>query len=150
MRARTRRASSTGSADTAAVPQNIEIVRRFYDSFTRRDLESALACADPAIEFDWSASRSPFRDVYQGHDGMERFWAEQEEVFEEFRVEIEEVVELDPERLITVTTVRGRGRGSGVTTEARGAMLWRVRDGAIVSGKLFQEKAEALEAAGLS
>ena len=130
--------------------QNVEIVRGFCQSWTRKDLEGVMERAHPEIEFDWSASRSPFSDVYTGHEGLMRFWREQEDAFEEFSVELEETVECDSERLITVNKVRAKGRGSGVTTEARGVMLWTVRDGAIVSAKLFQERAEALRAAGLS
>jgi ketosteroid isomerase-like protein len=132
------------------VPQNVEIVRGFSESWTKKDLEGVLERVHPEVEFDWSASRSPFRDVYSGREGIRRFWTDQADAFEEFTVEIEEVIECDSERVITVSKVRAKGRGSGVATEARGAMLWKVRDGAIVSGKLFQERAEAMRAAGLS
>jgi ketosteroid isomerase-like protein len=132
------------------VPQNVEIIEGFSESWTKKDLAGVMERAHPEIEFDWSASRSPFSDVYRGHQGLMRFWKDQEDAFEEFSVELVEAVECDSERLITVNKVRAKGRGSGATTEARGAMLWTVRDGAIVSAKLFQERAEALQAAGLS
>ena len=45
-----------------------------------------------------------------------------------------------------VTHVRARGKGSGVTVEADGAGVWRVRDGKIAYAKLYQSKAEALAA----
>jgi ketosteroid isomerase-like protein len=131
--------------DTA---QNAETVRRFMESWTNQKLDGVLECAAEGIEFDWSRSRSPFRGIYKGHDGLIQFWADQQDAWSEFSVEIVEVVPCDLERLITVTAVRGRGRGSGITMDARGATLWRVRDGAIQSARLFQDKEEALEAAG--
>jgi ketosteroid isomerase-like protein len=109
-----------------------------------------LECAHPDIEFDWSASRSPYRDVYKGHEGVMRFREEQEEAWDRFTVEVVEAIPVDHERLVAVARVRGRGRGSGIDLEAGGAMLWRIRDGLILSGKLFQSRQEALEAAGLS
>jgi ketosteroid isomerase-like protein len=50
------------------------------------------------------------------------------------------------ERLITLDVARGRGKGSGIDMEARGAMLWTLQEGKIVRVKMFQTKEEALEA----
>jgi ketosteroid isomerase-like protein len=129
--------------------ENAEIVRRFYERWSKQDLDGVLECAHPEIEFDWSASRAPFGGVYTGHEGLTRFWTELRDAWEEFSLEIVEVVECDGERLVTVTVVRGRGRGSGIRMEAGGAMLWTLREGTIVSGRFFQNKEEALKAAGL-
>jgi hypothetical protein len=43
-----------------------------------------------------------------------------------------------------------RGRGSGVEVDAVGAQLWTIRNGKVRSVKLYQSKADALEAAGPS
>jgi ketosteroid isomerase-like protein len=130
--------------------ENVEIVRQFYESWTNRDFEGVLKCSDPDVLFDWSESRSPYTGVYAGHDGLMEFRTELEEAFDDFSVEAVDVIELDSECLVTVTAVRGRGRESGISLEAGGAMLWRLRDGRILSGKLFQTKSAALEAVGLS
>ena len=71
------------------------------------------------------------------------------EAWEQFSPEMEEVQECGPEELITLDVVRARGKGSGIDMEARGAMLWTVREGKIVRAKMFQTKDEALEAVGL-
>jgi hypothetical protein len=52
--------------------------------------------------------------------------------------------------LITLDVVRAKGKGSGVHTEARGAMLWTLHEGKIARAKMFQTKDEALAAAGVS
>jgi ketosteroid isomerase-like protein len=129
---------------------NLDLVRRFCEGWSRMDLADVLACADPEIEFDWTGSRAPDRDVYKGHGGLSRFWAEQMEAFDQFTVEVVEAITIDHERLVAVTKVHGRGRGSGISLDAGGAMLWRVRAGRILGGKLFQNKQDALEAAGLA
>ena len=49
-------------------------------------------------------------------------------------------------RVVVRTRVHGRARATGLELEARGAMLWVVRGGKIVSGKLFQSMDEALAA----
>jgi ketosteroid isomerase-like protein len=130
--------------------ENVEIVRRFYECWTNRDFDGVLECSDPDVLFDWSESRSPYTGVYAGHEGVMEFRQELEEAFDDFSVEAVDVIELDSERLVTVTAVRGRGRESGILLEAGGAMLWRLRDGRILRGKLFQNKSAALEAVGLS
>ena len=130
--------------------ENVEVVRQFYECWTNQDFGGVLECADAEICFDWSESQSPYTGVYTGHDGVMEFRQELEDAFDDFSVEALDVIELDSERLVTVTAVRGRGRESGISLEAGGAMLWRLRDGRILSGKLFQNKSAALEAVGLS
>ena len=96
------------------------------------------------MEFDWSDSRSPFRGTYLGHSGLERLWAEMWEAWDEISIDIEEATECGPGRLVTANLVRARGRGSGVATEARGAILWTVTEGKVQRAKLFQSAEQAL------
>ena len=130
--------------------ENVELVRRFEDSFARRDLAAALRCVDRDFEFDWSNSMGPFVGTYRGHEGLTRFWTELLDAWEEFAPTAEEIIECPPARLITLDVVRARGKGSGIDMEARGAMLWTVQEGKILRVKMFQTKQEALEAVGLS
>jgi ketosteroid isomerase-like protein len=51
---------------------------------------------------------------------------------------------------VVATHVRARGKGSGVPVEARGASVWSVRRGKVTRGKLYQSKAEALDAVAAS
>jgi ketosteroid isomerase-like protein len=128
--------------------QNVELVRRFYESWNRQDVDSALECVHAEIELDWSGSRSPFSGIYRGREGLRRFWTENWDTWDRFSLEMEDVTDRGDGRLVTATLVRGRGQGSGVEVGARGAMLWTLRDGKILRGKLFQSTEEALGAAG--
>jgi ketosteroid isomerase-like protein len=130
------------------VPEDIALVRRFHERVTSGDVDGALDTFHPQARFDWSESISPFRDVYVGHAGLRRFLRETDETWENFSPRIEEVIECGEDQLLTPTTVSGRARASGIEMEAHGAVLWTVRDGLIVEGKLFQNKADALDAAG--
>jgi hypothetical protein len=56
---------------------------------------------------------------------------------------------VDEARVIVVNRVQMRGRGSGVEVDATGVQLWTITDGKAQRVKLYQSKAEALEAAGL-
>jgi hypothetical protein len=58
------------------------------------------------------------------------------------------LIELDDDRVLSVSHLRMRGRGSGVDVNARGAAIWTIRDGEAAAVKLYQSKAEALEVPG--
>jgi ketosteroid isomerase-like protein len=123
-------------------------VRRFMDTWQKRDLGRALEFTDPEIEIDWSTSLSPFKGVYRGRDGFEQFWRDQLETWDEFRPELVERIECGPERLITVNVIRARGGTSGIEVNARGAVLWVFREQKLVAAKLFQTRDEALREVG--
>jgi ketosteroid isomerase-like protein len=123
------------------------LVERFNECWNEHDLDGVRGCIDDRMEFDWSDSIGPLRGIYRGHEGMTLFWRETWDAWEEFAVEVQEVIELGPGRVVTPTVVRGRGKGSGVDVEAEGAMSWTVRSGKICAGRFFQTREEALMAA---
>jgi ketosteroid isomerase-like protein len=126
--------------------ESVAVVRRFNESWNSRDLDGALDCTHADMEFDWSDSIGPLRGIYRGREGVARFWSETWDAWETFELEVEEVIDHGPNRFVTPTTVRGRGKGSGVEVEARGAMLWTLREGKIFKGRFFQTTEEALKA----
>jgi ketosteroid isomerase-like protein len=65
-------------------------------------------------------------------------------------VEIEEISEAGEDRLLVVSRVTGRGKGSGVKVEQRNGQVWTFVDGKIARIDSYMNRAEALEAAGLS
>jgi hypothetical protein len=56
---------------------------------------------------------------------------------------------VDDTRVVLVNHVRMRGRGSGIDVDATGVQLWTIEARKAQRIKLYQSKAEALEAAGL-
>ena len=127
--------------------EDLALARRFTASWAANDRENLLACAHTDMEFDWTDSRSPFRGSYLGHAGLLQLWAEMWETLAEISIEIQDAVECSGGRLVTTNLVRARGLGSGVATEARGAMLWTVSEGKVQRAKLFQDREQALAAA---
>ena len=126
---------------------NAEIVSRFLKlSLADRNIEAALELAHLDAEMDWSNSIAPYRGVYRGAAEAMGAWQAWLEAWEEWSTEITEAIEMDPETLVIVTHIRARGKGSGVTVEAEGAGVWKVRDGKVAYAKLYQSKAEALAA----
>ena len=129
--------------------QNVEIVKGTIESLNSRDLDQAVEAAHEDFEADWSNSIAPHRGVYRGRERARELFEAFLEAWDEFRWDVQEIVEVDQARLVSVNRVRGRGRGSGVEVDATGAQLWTITDGKVRSVKLYQSKAAALEAVGL-
>jgi ketosteroid isomerase-like protein len=125
---------------------NVELVRRSIDAFNRRDLEAASQYFDPESEVDWSRSRGMEAGVYRGDEAIRRFWSTFFDVFDEVTVIPEEFIEVG-DRVVVPNRIRLRGR-DGIEVQARSASVATIRGGRIVEWTLYQEKAEALEAAG--
>jgi ketosteroid isomerase-like protein len=126
----------------------IALVKRFYEGWSRlEDFHTVMRLVHPDAEVDWTESRSPFRGTYRGLAQLEELWGEFEDAWDDFRVEIEAIHPAGGGRLVASTRVTGRGKGSGVAVDARGAVLWAFRDGKIAGAKLFQTAEEALSAA---
>ena len=126
-----------------------QVIRRIYEAFNRRDLEAIVRELDEDAHVDFTKSVGPERGVYPGAEGIQRLLDLYWEAFEDIFIDVEDFVD-GTDEVVALVVARGRGRGSGVSVEARGPHLWSFRDGKPIRFTLYQEKAEALEAAGLS
>ena len=66
------------------------------------------------------------------------------------RNELDRIIELDDGRVLVFDRQIGRGRASGVVMEQEVASLFTFRSGKIVRWDGYWDRADALEAAGLS
>jgi ketosteroid isomerase-like protein len=127
--------------------ENIAIARRYAETWNRRDLATWLALFSSDAEIDWSRSRGPLKGVYRGHDELEAFWGEFWSTFEDVQLEIYDTVEAGTEVVVSQTAqIRGR---QGIEVTAKSTMVYTLENGQITRYRLFQERADALEAAGL-
>jgi ketosteroid isomerase-like protein len=128
---------------------NVEIIRRVYEAAARRDTEAVLALYDPDVE--WDSSRMGIgrlaQGVYHGHHGLRSYFRDWSEAWESYEDYLEEVVDAG-EYVISVVTVRTRGRASGVELQSKRAAVWTIREGKIVRVVWFPTREEALEYAG--
>jgi ketosteroid isomerase-like protein len=127
--------------------ENVEVVQRSIDAFNRRDLKAWLAFYRSDAEIDYSRSRGPFKDFYRGHRELEAFWDTFWSMFEEIHLEAHGFTQAGSE-VVVPNTVHFRGR-DGIEVIGRNALVFTVENGKITGFRLFQERAEALEAAGL-
>jgi ketosteroid isomerase-like protein len=128
---------------------NVELVRGTIDSINRRDIDRALEAADEDFEADWLNSIAPHSGVYRGRGRARALFENFLEAWDQFHWDPQEIVEVDEARVVVVNRIRMRGRASGVEVDATGAQLWTIGGGKVLSVKIYQSKADALEAVGL-
>ena len=125
--------------------ESTEVVRRMYEAFHRGDAETALAHFDPEVVIDASARIDG--GVGHGRDGVAEMIGGWIATFDDWSEEIEELREVG-DHVYVASRQRGLGKGSGIETEFRYGVLYEVRGGLIARMVMFNDPAEALEAAG--
>jgi ketosteroid isomerase-like protein len=126
--------------------ENVEIVRRMYETYHAGDAAASLACFDPDVVVDFS--RRADGRVGQGREYLSQAVASWMGAWEEWQEEIEDIRDLGSQVYVAATQ-RGRGKGSGVEVEQSYAFLCEVGGGTITKVTYYPQAAEALEAAGL-
>jgi ketosteroid isomerase-like protein len=129
--------------------ENVEVVRRNTDAFSRGDFDRFMEDWAPDAVVDWSNSRGVDVGVYRGQGEVRAFAQRFREAFEEIRIELVDPVEVKDGLVLAENVAYMRGR-DGIQVEARSAWLITFRGGQQTSLTLYQTKQEALEAAGLS
>jgi ketosteroid isomerase-like protein len=108
--------------------ENVQIVRAAIDAYNRGDWDAFVKDAASDFEFDLSS---------QFVEDWESVW-----------IEPHEFIEAD-EHVVVPWTMHAVGR-DGIELQTRVTMNWTLRNGAIKRVCMYQERQEALEAAGLA
>jgi ketosteroid isomerase-like protein len=128
--------------------ENVEIVRDTIEAFNRDGVEAALAYFNPGVEWlgppEWLE-----KDLYKGHDGIREIASVWSENFDEYRLDLERVIDAG-DHVVALVNQRGRIKGSADSIEQRIGYDWEVRDGKGVRVQVYFSWEEALEAVGLS
>ena len=132
--------------------ENVEVVRRLLDAFQRRDFETAVRYAHPEVEIHpalETADTDPGDLPVRGRDGMKAFFEAIYEPWQEMAVELQEVMAAPGDRVLAIERWHTRGR-DGIAIDTILIDVYSFREGLVVRVEGFRDKAEALEAAGLS
>ena len=90
------------------------------------------------------------RGVHHGREGVREALERWLESFDEYRFEIQRIVDCGGDEVLVVGCEFGRGARSGVEISTVNYELLTFRDGMIVRFREFYDRDAALEAAGLS
>jgi ketosteroid isomerase-like protein len=126
--------------------ENVEAFRRGADAISRGDVVDIPELVHPEAVFE--PLRSATEGAYVGHEGMRRFIADTEEMFEVFQISYTDIRDLG-DRLVAIGSIRMRARESGVETDVPSAAIVEYVDGLLFRYKDYGQARLALEAAGL-
>jgi ketosteroid isomerase-like protein len=128
--------------------ENVEVVRRGYEAFSRGDPDAMDAYLAPTFEYTATGTIPGVVGVYRGPEGLRKFLSAFWDEFEDARIELRELIDAGDHVLASIT-MQGRGKRSGVEARWDIWQLWTLRDGKGVRAQAFTSRDAALEAAGL-
>ena len=128
---------------------NLDLVRSIYADWERGDFSRA-DWADPEIEYVWPDGPSPGR--WHGGVGIADATRDWLSAWDDWRFQIDELQELDEERVLVILTYSGRGKASRLDVErlgGKGAQLFHLRDGKVTKLVRWIDHKHALADLGL-
>jgi ketosteroid isomerase-like protein len=127
--------------------QNVEIVRRIYESWNSNDL--GLELFDPSFELHQTGpSPDPVR-VYRGHDGLLQSARELFSGLRDLSWDPEDFIGAPNNKVVVPFWFRAIGRSTGLPVEWPLIHVWALRDDLAIRCETYEDRAEALDAVGL-
>jgi ketosteroid isomerase-like protein len=127
--------------------ENVEIVRRAYEHFIATGEPSDVLAPD--FVWDMSTFRGwPERKRYEGVEGMREFVADWAGAWEDWRLEVEELLDAGDE-VVAIVRQSGRSKATGLPVDMRFAQIWTLADGKETYMRMYADPDEALRVVGL-
>jgi ketosteroid isomerase-like protein len=128
--------------------ENVEIVRRWIELFNQRDIGGLVSLTEPG--FEMKSLLVAFESDERGYAEFPHAYFEQiDDAYEQFQSLPEDFIDAGAAVLV-VTDVEWRGRRSGAHGRTPLVAAFWLRDGKVYREETFTDRAEALEAVGLS
>jgi ketosteroid isomerase-like protein len=126
---------------------NLDVARRAFADLRSRRFDGDAW--DPDVEVI-NAEGWVIETAYYGHDGLGHWWEDLAEAFGDFDIELEEVAEVDGERVLTTQRFVGHFRTTDIPFDGQWASILTIRDGRVVRAQGFLSKRRAMRAAGIA
>jgi len=131
--------------------ENIEVVRSMVDSWNTGEGEEWLTAFHPDVEFVDRQAGIGMRDRGRGLEELRRAVEQWTEIFDDFRIEVLELVDIRGDYVLGHTRFEGVGHDSGISVSNTQIDVYRVVDGKILEYHAgFDSRAQAVEAVGLA
>jgi ketosteroid isomerase-like protein len=125
--------------------ENVEVVRASLDAALNGEAGVALAYYSPDVIFHPLVA-----GPYYGREGVAEQMLTWMDEFNDYWFDVESLIDAGGDEVVLLWRQGGEGKASGVRVENEGATVFTVNDGQITVGRVYAERADALEAAGLS
>jgi anti-sigma regulatory factor (Ser/Thr protein kinase)/ketosteroid isomerase-like protein len=126
--------------------ENLRVVRELFAAFAARDAGRALKLVDRGVMFEPLSTPVQRRTPYLGASGLQRYFQDLDETWEEFDLSIEDM-RTGGDYVVAFGRIYARKRD--VVADDPAAFALRLRDGRVVWAKVYRDQDEALAAAGL-
>jgi uncharacterized protein len=129
--------------------EDVAAVRHFYDEVANGNFWVGKEVFDPDIEWRWRSSLGGLTGnrTYRGFIEVEAATKDWLRSWEWYRMELEELIEAG-DKLVALTRHIGRPRGGASDVTALAAEVWTMRDGKATAFRGYDDRDEALRAAG--
>jgi ketosteroid isomerase-like protein len=125
--------------------ENLELVRAGFAAHNRGDLEALTQFYDEDVVF-----KTLLLGTHRGNEAIRLIYEENQKTLSGYDVVPVELIDAG-DQVVAVAQVSGVGSSSEIAMDRdRFAFLFTIKDGRCVREQAFRNRAEALEAAGLS
>jgi hypothetical protein len=124
-----------------------KVVRSIYERLNRTGEPTP---SDYAPDATFDGSRVPGLGISQGLNQWLADWVPYRDTFDEWRIEVEESLVGPGDRVFAAIRDGGRLKGSGAELRQTAFHVWELHGGQVVGLTIYLNRAEALEAAGIS
>jgi ketosteroid isomerase-like protein len=125
--------------------ENVELVKLGFDAFQRRDVDVMREGCHPDVVIV-QPPEVPDAKSYEGHAGIAEAFEDWPSQWEDFRMDLVELVDLNDSQVLAVVRQRGRGAHSGIEMDFTLAYLQTFRDGKLARMEMFMTREQALAA----
>ena len=128
---------------------NVEVIRAMYGHWARGDFPAHFI--DPDVEHSRIGAQTPdMEGEWRGIEALSHQNAEYLRSFSDLRIEAEEIIDLDDERVLVLSRHTAQGKLSGAPIEHELGDLFTLRAGKVVRYDSYWDRAEGMKAVGLS
>lgn len=128
--------------------QNVEIVRLHLAAWGSENPEAALEYMREDVEFD--ASTRPDGKVWHGREGVSEAMSEWLEIWGDFRMEFEQLIDAGENRVVSFWHESGRAKRSGALMSEAGITVFTLADGEIAAVLVSVDREGVLASLGLA
>ncbi|HKR99739.1 MAG TPA: nuclear transport factor 2 family protein [Candidatus Dormibacteraeota bacterium] len=128
--------------------ENVALVRLGFEAIARGD----LALVEEFTESDAvmiQPPEVPDAKTYEGRGAIREAMEDWPTQWEDFRMDLVEVIDAGGDAVVSVTRHRGHGRESGIEVDFEVFYVFRLRRGRLARMEMFLTREQALEVAGL-
>ena len=130
--------------------ENVEIVRRWIDFYNQRDTDGLIQLTSPDYEMKSVFAGVESGGIFRGYAGFPfEYFSTIDDAYEEFKLDAEDFIDVGA-AVLMVANIAWRGRESGAEGRSPLYAVFWLRAGKVFREESFSDRAEAVEAVGLS